>query len=198
MSVFRVKLTNGSTLSGQGSLDSHARTDSFLGGYSAQRTMYAMGPGKVNRKLGDGDTFTDCNYWKRFAYPQVSLTDSFIEVVSDDGSVYVDGVQSTFPRVYNVTVAAGSTFATSGNTVDILTDNGGAATFTQIKNTGSQDVDVRLNGLTNAVMTIANGVTQIFDSGDLSITKLEFRENALDTGGSTVQVTIGVASVCNS
>jgi hypothetical protein len=33
-------------------------------GSSYQRTIYVMGPNKVNRKLKDGDTFTDSNYWK--------------------------------------------------------------------------------------------------------------------------------------
>jgi hypothetical protein len=68
MSVFRVKLQNVD----QGKLDINPVTSAAFT-TSKQRTIYAMGPKKVNRKLADGDTFTDCNYWKRFAYPQVSL-----------------------------------------------------------------------------------------------------------------------------
>lgn len=82
MSTFRVKLTS----TGQGLLDTAGQAN----GASYQRTVYVMGPGKVNRKLKDGDTFTDVNYWKRFAYPQVPLDQAFIEVVSDDGAPYTD------------------------------------------------------------------------------------------------------------
>ena len=193
MSVFRVKLTNTTaTRTGQGNLDVVGQST----GTSIQRTMqYAMGPGKVNRKLRDGVTFTDCNYWKRFAYPQVALNDAFIEVVTDDGSVYVDGQISVFPRVYTVAVAATSAFGAVGQTVDVLGDNGGAASFTQIK-VVTNDVEVRINGLATAILTILAGTTQTFESGDLSISTLEFRRTG--AGAATATVTVGVQSVCNS
>jgi hypothetical protein len=62
MSVFRVNLNN----SVQGTLDLNpATTAEFV--TSVQRTVYVTGPNKIYRKLADGDTFTDCNYWKKFA-----------------------------------------------------------------------------------------------------------------------------------
>ena len=54
MSVFRVRLTN----SRQGRLDV----------YDNQRSAYITGPNRINRKLKDGEIFTDCNYWKRFEH----------------------------------------------------------------------------------------------------------------------------------
>ena len=97
MSVFRVRLSN----SRQGLLDV----------YDNQRSAYIMGPNRVNRKLKDGETFVDSNYWKRFAYPQVPLEEAFIEVVEDDGTVYSDKVQdNTSPKVSNISAAAGSQF----------------------------------------------------------------------------------------
>ena len=57
---------------------------------SRQRQMFVAGPGRTYRLLKDGDTFTDNNYWKRFAFPQVGREFAFIEVVTDDGSVYSD------------------------------------------------------------------------------------------------------------
>jgi hypothetical protein len=52
MSVFKVKLNN----SRQGLLDV----------YENQRSAYIMGPNRVNRKLKDGEVFTDCNCpWRR-------------------------------------------------------------------------------------------------------------------------------------
>ncbi|MBM3206896.1 MAG: hypothetical protein FJZ43_04730, partial [Candidatus Staskawiczbacteria bacterium] len=75
MSEFKVKLNN----TNQGLMDLKADGSQFA--ESIQRTIYVAGPSKKYRKLFDGDTFTDCNYWKRFAYPQVPLSEAFIEVV---------------------------------------------------------------------------------------------------------------------
>lgn len=57
MSVFRVKLNNNA----QGLLDTVSGSQQST---SIQRTVYVMGPKKINRKLKDGDTCTDSNYWK--------------------------------------------------------------------------------------------------------------------------------------
>lgn len=198
MSVFRVKLNN----TQQGNMD--LRFDSNVEGNhgsqfatSLQRTIYVAGPGKTYRKLFDGDTFTDCNYWKRFAYPQVPLSEAFIEVVTDDGSAYSDiASENTYPKVYNMLVLQGTDF--EDNVIDILGDTGGYAVFVQIANQGSTAVRVRLNGVTDAVFDLASSETQVFNSGDLQVSKLEFVNNV--SGGSTadVQVLLSIRSVCNS
>src|SRR5579859_7642952 len=112
MSVFQVQLTQSPNsqvpgggplqpppyvLTGDGSMDTWAQQN----GTSYQRTIYCMGPNRINRKLKDGATFTDCNYWKQFcAAPVGPLTaeTAFITLISDDGSVYVSGQPSTFIR----------------------------------------------------------------------------------------------------
>lgn len=198
MSVFRVKLNN----TQQGNMD--LRFDSNVEGNhgsqfatSLQRTIYVAGPGKTYRKLFDGDTFTDCNYWKRFAYPQVPLSEAFIEVVTDDGSAYSDiASENTYPKVYNMLVVQGTAF--EDNEIDILGDTGGYAVFVQIANQGSTAVRVRLNGVTDAVFDLAASETQVFNSGDLQVSKLEFVNNV--SGGTTadVQVLLSIRSVCNS
>lgn len=198
MSVFKVKLTNNS----QGTLDFDASTASAgnLGSQmspSIQRTIYVAGPNKINRKLNDGDQFTDCNYWKRFAYPQVSLDQAFIEVVTDDGSVWSDiPEENTFPKVYDITVAAGTDF--DDNVIDILGDTGGFAVFVQIANQGSTGVRVRLNGVADAVFDLAATETQVFNQGDLSISKIEFTNVVSGGADSDIQVLLAVRSVCNS
>lgn len=208
MSVFRVKLTNttgGSPLNpqqgqayaktgGQGNLDEVAQAGTSTTGYSIQRTMFAMGPKKVNRKLADGATFTDCNFWKRYTTDVLPVDSAFIEIVTDDGSVYVDGEDSAFPRVYSVTVANGSLYA--ANTVDILGDNGGPAIFTQITNTGSNKTTVKLNGLSTAAFDLAAGATQSYPVGDLNLSEIAFQDNA--AGGTTVVVQVGIEVICNS
>lgn len=198
MSVFRVKLNN----TQQGRMD--LRFDSNVEGNhgsqfatSLQRTIYVAGPGKTYRKLFDGDTFTDCNYWKRFAYPQVPLSEAFIEVVTDDGSAYSDvASENTYPKVYNMLITQDTNF--EDNVIDILGDTGGYAVFVQIANQGSTAVRVRLNGVTDAVFDLGASETQVFNSGDLQVSKIEFVNNV--SGGSTadVQVLLSVRSVCNS
>jgi hypothetical protein len=165
MSVFRVRLSN----SRQGLLDV----------YDNQRSAYITGPNRINRKLKDGETFVDCNYWKRFAYPQVPLEEAFIEVVEDDGTVYSDQVQdNTYPKVYNISAAAGSSF--DDNRADIEGDSGSFALFAQITNRGEEGVRVRLNGLDSAVINLPAGSTQVFNVGEMTIALLEV-ENASES-----------------
>lgn len=198
MSVFKVKLNN----TNQGTLDRDPSSASAgdLGdqlSVSKQRTVYVMGPNKINRKLADGETFTDCNYWKRFAYPQVSLEEAFIEVVTDDGSVYSDvEAENVYPIVESIVATAGTTW--TDNEFDIMTTHGGPALFTQIKGDSSQAVRVRLNGSTSAVFDLAAGSTQIFNAGDLSISKIEIDNTASGATDATIEVIVSVKSTCNS
>lgn len=206
MSVFQVTLNNNQ----QGYMDLNPSTatpmtaDLYanLGSEmspSIQRTIYVAGPNRTYRKLKDGDTFTDCNYWKRFAYPQVPLDQAFITVVTDDGSVYSDvAEENTYPKVYSLTVNAGSTYTTTGNTVDILGDTGGYAVFVQITNNGSSSITVELNGLATAIFTLGAGETQVFNNGDLSVSKIQFANTASGASNVPVQVLVSVRSVCNS
>lgn len=210
MSVFKVKLQQ---LPEQGYLDFDPSTacpaspavPSCLGEpftVSIQRTMYAYGPRLIWRKLNDGDTFTDCNYWKQFAFPQTDKQNAFIEVLVDDGAAYSDITQeNTFPVVFGgdvpYTVMAADTFAT--NFIDILGTYNGFAKFTQIKNLGTaspaQDIKVQLNGSTSAVFMLAAGDTQIFNAGDLLVSALAFEGGATDTD---IEVILSVSVECSS
>ena len=192
MSVFRVKLNN----SKQGTLDLNPATTAEFD-TSIQRTIYVTGPNRIYRKLFDGEQFTDCNYWKRFAYPQMPYEQAFIEVVSDDGSVYSDiPEENNFPTVYDFTVTDGSAF--NDNVADIITDYGVPANFVQINSTNSSggDVRVKLNGLAGAIFDLKAGDTQVFNYGDLAVTKLQFDNNS--GSDQSVQVIVSVKSVCNS
>jgi hypothetical protein len=183
MSTFRVKLGN-------------ASNPELGSDPSIQRTMYVSGPRGIRRKLKDGETFTDCNYWKQFAYPQVPADEAFIEVLVDDGSLYSSILEeNNVPRVYTLSVDNGTTY--EQNKVDILEDNGGAAGFVQIHNfTGGGLVQVRINGMLNAVFNLDEGSIQQFNNGDISITKLEFHnESGID---STVQIILSVLNTPKS
>jgi hypothetical protein len=192
MSVFRVNLNNNV----QGTLDLNpATTTEFV--TSIQRTIYVTGPNKIYRKLADGDTFTDCNYWKKFAYPQVPYDQAFIEVVTDDGSIYSDiPEENNFPTVYDLSVNDGSAFA--ANEADIVGDYGYPANFVQINSIDASggDIRVKLNGLAGAIFDLKAGDTQVFNYGDLAVTKLNFDNSSGDD--QTVQIIVSVKSVCNS
>jgi hypothetical protein len=186
MSVFRVKLNNNV----QGNMD--VMVDST----SIQRTIFVNGPKKIYRKLKDGDTFTDCNYWKRFAYPQIAEDQAFIEVVSDDGSIYSDVEQeNNFPNVYAFTATDGSGF--DDNVADIVGDYGAPAYFVQITNKmGGGDIRVKLNGLAGAVFDLLAGDTQVFNYGDLAVTKIQFENSS--GASADIQVLVSVQSAINS
>ena len=192
MSVFKVKLNN----TQQGQMD----LDPSTGGQfatSIQRTIYVTGPNRSYRELFDGQQFTDCNYWKKFAYPQVALADAFIEVVTDDGSVYSDvPSENTFPRVYDVTVDGGSAYA--DNVVDIIGDNGAEAISASIENTSSQGVKVKMNGLATAIFDLAGNEAKTFNLGDAVISRLEFNNTTSGATTATIQVILTIRSKATS
>ena len=187
MSVFKVKLNQGP----QGTLDINPATGLEFS-TSVQRTMYVAGPNGKIREIADGTTFTDCNYWKRFAVPAVS---------SDDGSIYSDiPSENNYPVVTSVTVHADEVFA--DNVIDIAGDTGSYAAFVQMTNSGSSgsgDVLVKLNGNSSAILQLNGGTTQVFNAGDVSITQLAFQPQATGfTGPANIEIIYSVMSVCNS
>jgi len=204
MSVFKVQLNN----IGQGLLDMNPATGGQIQP-SLQRTVYIMGPGKTNRKLFDGATFTDSNYFKRFCFPNVPYDQAIMSVVTDDGSVYLDSnpVGSTYPKTFtlapvinSVTAGVITTTATgfaANNVVDILGLFGSAAVYSQMVNSGTVSLKMRLNGDVNAVLDLAAGSEQIFNNGDAIISKIEFGNASGSTAGA-VQVTVSIASNSNS
>jgi hypothetical protein len=158
---------------------------------SIQRTLYVAGPDMVTREFKDGDTFTDCNYWKRFAYPQLPLEEAFIKVISDDGSIYSDvKEENNFARVYTIIVDDETDY--EDNIIDIYEDNGAAAQFVQIHNSGDGDIKIRINSSTNAILDLASGSTQSFNQGELSVTMLEFKNQS--GTNTTVQVLVSIKS----
>ena len=193
MSVFQVNLNNIE----QGLLDTHPTTG-VQNATSSQRSVYVMGPNKINRLLSDGEQFTDCNYWKRFAYPQVSLAEAIVDVITDDGSVYSDvESENTYPKVYDITATAGTTYA--ANQADILGDTSGHAVFAQITNTtASGSLKVKLNGIADGIFDLGFGETQVFNAGDLSISLIEIDNSTSGNPTSTVQIIVSVRSICNS
>lgn len=192
MSVFRVKLQN----SVQGLLDVNPTTGVPVT-TSVQRTMYAPGPKGAWRELKDGEEFTDSNYWKRFAYPQTTLEDAFIEVVTDDGSVYSDvPSENVYLKVYNVSVASGSDF--EDNVVDVIGDTNSYAIAAEIVNQGSTAVQIRVNGSDNAVFDLAASSVKTFNIGEINVTSLEFLNIVSGGADSDVQVILTIKSVSNS
>lgn len=203
MSVFKVQLQNVK----QGLMDLDPSTHPAVQGNAAtygqlgdpedislQRQIFVAGPNRTYRLLKDGETFTDCNYWKRFAYPTVGQEFSFINVITDDGSVYSD-----IPSENTFAAGADGTLSTdyTDTVVDFVTTYGGAARFLQVQNldTTAAVVNGELNGDTNVTFQLAAGETQIFNQGDLAITALRLKT---DNAGSPYSWLASVRSTCNS
>ena len=208
MSIFKVNLNN----TKQGLMDIDCQNGSTVTNYlgaqfttSKQRTVYIMGPNKINRKLKDGETFQDCNYYKRFCYPQVSYEDAILTCTSDDGSVYSDvSEENTFPYVVTRTIGAGTTYATptTNNTIDILTLTGGYASFVQLTNasdaSSGTNITIILNGSATASFTLEKGTTQVFNAGDLMISRIDVVNTASGAGVVPLEVMCAIKSTCNS
>jgi hypothetical protein len=166
MSVFKVDLNN----QYQGYLDLDPKTgigfEASSGNPSVQRSVYLAGPNGGVMEMKDGATFTDSNYWKRFAYPQVPASQAFITVLTDDGSAWSDvPSENVFPQVFTGTASSGTT------TLVDFTNSGTAsfAQFAQITNNGAGALSVSLNALSSAAFPLANGATQIFSAGDVNL-----------------------------
>jgi len=202
MSVFKVKLNQGP----QGTLDIDPATGLEFT-TSVQRTMYVAGPNGKIREIADGTTFTDCNYWKRFAVPAVSSDDAFIEVLTDDGSVYSDvASENTYPAVTNITLASGKTLVSSGSIIDIAGTTGSFASFMQLTNAGAlasgNNAIVQLNGSSGAIFVLEAGSTQVFNGGDISINRVAIQPQMSGATGVfgtfNIEALYSVVSQCNS
>jgi hypothetical protein len=191
MSVFRVIVNNNN----QGLMDINPSTGRQFNFFntpsdpSIQRQIYVSGPNGGIRELSDGDTFTDCNYWKKFAYPNISEEQAFIVVVTDDGIPWTENGDNTYPLVSTGSISAGGTAA-----VDYTLSDGGYAVFAQITNTGSNPMNVAINGAVTATFPLAAGATQVFNKGDFLIGALVL-SSAL---GTSYQVIASVQTPCKS
>jgi hypothetical protein len=197
MSVFQVKLNNNSQ--GRLDLDPSTNTSETYGALgtpfttSKKRSIYVAGPNRSYRKLNDGDTFTDCNYWKRFTSDVMGAEHSFISVVTDDGSIYSDVAEE---NTFSVGATEVLTTALADTVVDFVTDHGGAAKFLMVQNLdASIKITGELNGDTNITFTIAAGETMMFNQGDMVITMLRLKGAS---GTPSASYIASIKSVCNS
>lgn len=187
MSVFRVNLHSFN--------DGPADSKAFGTAANQQlvRSTYVMGPKRINRLVKDGETFTDCNYWKRFAYPALPLNQAWIDIVSDDGSEWVDqeGFVPSYAKVYSLDIDSSQDIDTNDKAT-ILTDTGSVTNFCQITNLSSAAVKIKLNGSANAILTLPATSSQVFNANDLAVSLVE-----VDTTGISVTGTKKVEVICS-
>lgn len=197
MSVFKVKLNNNI----QGRLDINPTTDmSETQGYvgipfsvSKQRQIFVAGPNKKLRTLSDGDIFTDCNYWKQFTAEEAGEEFGFIEVVSDDGSIY-----SEIPEENTFSIGETLTLTTNfaDNAIDFIETYGNPLRFLMIQNLDSSiAVTGELNGDTNITFVIGAGETMMFNQGDMVITSIRLKSAS---GTPDVSYVASIRSSCTS
>jgi hypothetical protein len=181
MSVFIVQLNNIE----QGRLDLDPSTDTVatygnLGtqfSASKQRQIYVAGPHRSYRLLKDGETFTDCNYWKQYTVEGGCAPErAFLKfaALGDDGTVWSD-VESENTYGVGGTLTLADAY-NSTNTIDFMTTYGAPARFLQVQNLdGTIVLTGELNADTNLTFTLAGNATQTFNVGDLAITKLRLK-----------------------
>lgn len=199
MSVFRVKLSNVN----QGLLDLDPSTHPLATGtgsepatygnlgypfgtnwpgatdYSLQRQMFAAGPNHTYRLLSDGETFTDCNYWKQFAYPQVALEHAFIETVTDDGSIWSNIPEENTFAVGDAFTATTTYGTPADSVVDFVTTHGGPARMLIVQNLdATNDIIGELNGDSSVTFVVQQLSTMTFSMNDLAITSVRFKSSA--------------------
>ena len=188
MSLFKVQLNNNV----QGKLDINPSTGLQFDP-SIQRTAYITScSGKIMERA-DGAQFYGSNYYKQFvAEPFGTATEetSFLQILEDDGSVYVVGQEANIPVVSSV----GTVTTSYVTAVDYLTDYNGIANFVQITNNGSAAVDVKLNGSTAAVFSLDKSSTQVFNNGDIQVSTIAF--SAPTAAAASIQIIAGVQISC--
>ena len=260
MSVFRVRLSQGNTLTGAGNLDTYARQTGTItaasnatpivitsashglttgrtvsiqnvagntaanenwtitkvsdntfslngsvgnGSYtsggtwtsdSVSRTIDVPGPNGKRRVLVDGTQFTDCNFYKQFTYPTTTYDRAFLEIVSDDGTVYVPGTVGTFAKVVNLTITAGTTYTGDNNYINVLDTYGAVAKEAQVT-VATDEVNMKINSDANAIMVVAAGTTQVLD---FDINHLSFDNSESGASTATVEILLIFNSTCNS
>lgn len=188
MSVFKVKLNNGT----QGKLDVNPDTGTTFG-ISKQRQIYVAGPNRKIRILSDGDVFTDCNYWKRFTKEFMGEENAFIEIVSDDGSVYSENSEE---NTYSVGNTLSVTTSFSATVIDFMDLYGSPARFLMVQNIdNSIPITGELNGNSGVTFIVGPGETMMFNQGDVVITKLRLKS---DSGNPSVTYIASVRSDCKT
>ena len=187
MSIFKVKLNN--TL--QGRLDlGDTGSPSII---SIQRQIYVAGPNHTYRLLKDGETFVDCNYWKKFTSEVVGDEYAFIEVDSDDGSIYSD---TPAENIFSVGGTETLTTDYADTVVDFVTDHSGPARFLMVQNLDeSINIIGELNGDNNVTFSVGPGESMMFNQGDLVITILRLKSAS---GTPNISYIASVRSVFNS
>jgi hypothetical protein len=194
MSVFVVNLNSAA----QGQLDLDPSTDTVatygnLGTaftVSNQRQIWVAGPNRSYRLLKDGETFTDCNYWKQFTVDGGCAEErAFLEFayLGDDGTIWSDVPSENTYGIGGSGTADSSADTTDDGTADstlinFMTRYGAPAKFLQVQNTGGTNALVgTLNGNTDLTFTLIANATQTFNVGDLAVTKLSL----VSTSGTT-------------
>jgi hypothetical protein len=84
------------------------------------------------------------------------------------------------------------------NVIDIAGDTGAFSNFVQITNFGDNQINIKLNGLDSAIFVLGQQETQVFNSGDLLVTKLEFTNTISGAVDADVQVLCSVRRLCLS
>ena len=192
MSKFTVRLNQAGL---QGQLDVYGQAtmnpESGPAAVSLQRTVYIMGPDKINYLLNDGDSFVGNNYWLRYVSTAQGGTAVagqdflyFADYATDyDGGSYSDNGPNLYTTVLNQAVVAGTPV-----TINFLGTYGGIAKFLQMSPSGT-GITYTINGNTSASLTLANSTTTVYQPGEINWTSITLT----NTNGGSDSKTVAMA-----
>lgn len=188
MSVFKVNLNQSGI--------PNPTDQSIINGNSIQRTVILTGPKGKKIRLKDGDTFTDCNYFKMYCYPAKSLESAILQVITDDGTIWdsQDDTNNVITKVVNLTISGGTTY--EDNVLDIVETYGGPAIISQFTINGS-DVKMKINNDDDAILDLATGF-RIFDRGEITLRSIAFDNSISGSDDATLQILLTVKVESNS
>lgn len=153
----------------------------------------------AQKYIEPNEEFTGSNYYKRFTYDglisngysaDLAAENAILELVTDDGTPFSDSAVNSpnNPRVYYETLSPGEELE-----LDFETDLGGPAMFFQMDT--SENIYVYLNNNADARLYVSSAATQIFNNGELLLSKVTLDYTEADSGDPDVVVQIVVANI---
>jgi len=94
-----------------------------------------------------------------------------------------------YVKCYALAIGSGDTYEANEITFTDSDELGRVARFVQISTKENAEIRVRLNGSNDAIFTVEGNSTQIFNRGDLKISKLAF-DNTASGGSPSVDVEV--------
>lgn len=143
-------------------------------------------------------SFEGSNYYKQFTSPTMTPESALLTCTFDDGLPWVDvGVSQTIPNkliAIEISVPPGSQWGDFDYDFTATNYLGAVARFVQIT-VESASIKVKINGQDSSIFTMDLDSVQSFNTNELLIRSIAFRNDAV--GGSSSSVKVLAAAISN-